>query len=106
MTLGIADFIRVPLPAARMIAANRDGLIDRSKRTKTRAAARLRDAGEITTHRVLQNVSQAEFLFYVRAPDQVFVGPASAIICSAARCRRPVRASQAAPKVGKSESDR
>jgi hypothetical protein len=31
MTLGIADFIRVPLPAARMMAAKRDWLIDYSK---------------------------------------------------------------------------
>ena len=32
MTLGIADFIRVPLPAARMMAAKPDWLIDCSKR--------------------------------------------------------------------------
>jgi hypothetical protein len=31
MTLGTADFIRVPLPAARMTAAHRDWLIDSSK---------------------------------------------------------------------------
>jgi hypothetical protein len=34
MTLGRADFIRVPLPAARMIAAKRVWLIDSSMRTE------------------------------------------------------------------------
>ena len=31
MTLGMADFIRVPLPAARMMAAKDGWLIDSSK---------------------------------------------------------------------------
>ncbi len=33
MTLGSAEFIRVPLPAARMMAAKPDWLIDHSKRS-------------------------------------------------------------------------
>ena len=41
MTLGIADFIRVPLPAARMMAANRGWLIDSSKRTENMSGCSL-----------------------------------------------------------------
>ena len=58
ITLGTADFIRVPLPAARMMAANRDGLIDGSKQFRKRE--RRHDgarAPRVTTHRLLQNVA-------------------------------------------------
>jgi hypothetical protein len=40
MTFGIADFIRVPLPAARMMAARRDWLIAGSNKTKKEVAGR------------------------------------------------------------------
>jgi hypothetical protein len=36
MTLGSADFIRVPLPAARTTAANRDGFINGSRQFQKR----------------------------------------------------------------------
>src|ERR1700746_2691214 len=39
-TLGRADFIRVPLPAARIMAAKRDWLIDGSNATSAATAGR------------------------------------------------------------------
>src|SRR5882724_1696961 len=49
MTLGMADFIRVPLPAARMMAANRDWLIGGSKQIQNETG------GTITRRRLAYN---------------------------------------------------
>ena len=57
ITLGIVDFMRVPLPAARMMAANRDWLIEGSKRIEMRAAPS-RGAPHLQHTRLLQNVTR------------------------------------------------
>ncbi len=57
-TLGIADFIRVPPPAARMMAAKPDWLIDLARIRQSAPVALLRSGAESTTHRLLRTVAQ------------------------------------------------